>query len=179
MPVRGIRGATTLCEDTPEAIRLATRELLLAICAANPSLRPVDIASVFFTTTEDIMTVRGIRGATTVCEDDAEAIRLATRELLVAISAANPTLRPADIASAFFTTTDDLRAAYPAQAARELGWEEVPLMCAQEIPVPGSLRCCIRVMILWNTDLAQNEVHHIYLRDAIRLRPDLARTSFA
>ncbi len=125
------------------------------------------------------MPVRGIRGATTVCEDTPEAIRLATRELLLAICAATPSLRPADIASVFFTTTDDLRAAYPAQAARELGWEEVPLMCAQEIPVPGSLPCCVRVMILWNSELAQNEVHHIYLRDAVRLRPDLTRESFA
>ncbi len=123
------------------------------------------------------MPVRGIRGATTVCEDDAEVIRVATRELLLAICEANQDLRPADIASVFFTTTDDLRAAYPAQAARELGWEEVPLMCAQEIPVPGSLPCCIRVMILWNTDLAQSEVHHIYLRDAVRLRPDLTVNS--
>ncbi len=125
------------------------------------------------------MPVRGIRGATTICEDNADAIRLATRELLLAISEANPTLRPADIASAFFTVTDDLRAAYPAAAARELGWEEVPLMCAQEIPVPGSLSCCIRVMILWNTELAQNEVHHVYLHDAVKLRPDLARTGLS
>jgi chorismate mutase len=121
------------------------------------------------------MPVRGIRGATTVCEDRPDAIRLATRELLLAICAANPTLRLADIASAFFTLTEDLRAVYPALAARELGWEDVPLMCAQEIPVPGSLPCCIRVMILWNTDLAQNEVHHIYLHEAVKLRPDLAR----
>src|SRR5512138_1714460 len=115
---------------------------------------------------EERMPVRGIRGATTICEDAPEAIRLATRDLLLAICAANPSLRPADIASVFFTTTDDLRSAYPAKAARELGWEEVPLMDALEIPVPGSLPCCIRVMILWNTDLPQNEVHHIYLRDA-------------
>ncbi len=125
------------------------------------------------------MPVRGIRGATTVCEDNADAIRMATRELLLAICAANPTLRPVDIASAFFTTTDDLRAAYPAAAARELGWDEVPLMCAQEIPVPGSLRCCIRVMVLWNTELAQDDVHHVYLREAVQLRPDIARTSLS
>ncbi len=125
------------------------------------------------------MPVRGIRGATTTDQDNADAIRLATRELLLAICAANPTLRPADIASAFFTVTDDLCATYPAQAARELGWEEVPLMDAQEIPVPGSLPRCIRVMILWNTEVAQNEVHHIYLREAARLRPDLARAGLS
>jgi chorismate mutase len=124
---------------------------------------------------EENMPVRGIRGATTVSEDTGEAIRLATRELLLAICAANPFLRPADIASVFFTTTDDVRAAYPAQAARELGWETVPLMDAQEIPVPGSLPRCIRVMILWNTELAQQEIHPVYLREAVRLRPDLAK----
>jgi chorismate mutase len=121
------------------------------------------------------MTVRGIRGATTVCDDNADAILSATRELLLAICAANPTLRPEDIASIFFTVTEELHAAYPAQAARALGWEEVPLMCAQEIPVPGSLPSCIRVMLLWNTDLPQRQIHHIYLHEAVQLRPDLTR----
>ena len=117
--------------------------------------------------------VRGIRGATTVDEDSAEAILSATRELLLAILEANPKLRPADIASAFFTATGDLGAAYPAQAARGLGWNDVPLMDAQEIAVPGSLPACIRVLIHWNTDLAQKDVHHVYLRQAVQLRPDL------
>lgn len=121
------------------------------------------------------MAVRGIRGATTVCDDDAEAILQATRELLLAICAENPSLQSADIASIFFTVTDDLHAAYPAKAARALGWGEVPLMCAREIPVPGSLPCCIRVMMLWNTDLEQNAVHHVYLHEAVTLRPDLVR----
>jgi chorismate mutase len=121
------------------------------------------------------MAVRGIRGATTVCEDQAEPILQATRELLLAICAVNPSLRSADIASIFFTVTDDLHAAYPARAARTMGWEEVPLMCAREIPVPGSLPCCIRVMILWNSELEQSQIHHVYLRDAVTLRPDLIR----
>jgi len=121
------------------------------------------------------MAVRGIRGATTVCDDQAEAILHATRELLLAICSGNPTLRPADVASIFFTVTDDLHATYPAKAARTLGWEDVPLMCAREIPVPDSLPCCIRVMILWNTDLDQTEVHHVYLHEAVTLRPDLAQ----
>lgn len=119
------------------------------------------------------MSVRGIRGATTVCEDQAEAVLSATRELLLAILEANPTLRPEDIASAFFTVTHEIHAAYPARAARDLGWGEVPLMCAQEIPVPGSVPCCIRVMVLWNTELSQKEIRHVYLRDAVQLRPDL------
>ena len=123
------------------------------------------------------MPVRGIRGATTICEDTAEAILVATRELLLAMLEANPSLRPNDIASVFFTVTDDIRAVYPAQAARELGWEEVPLMCAQEIPVQGSVRSCIRVLINWNTGLMQSHIHHIYLREAVRLRPDLVQSS--
>ena len=121
------------------------------------------------------MFVRGIRGATTICEDNADAVRLATRELLLAILEANPSLRPEDIASAFFTVTEDIRAVHPALAAREMGWGDVPLMCAQEIPVPGSLPCCIRVMILWNTDLKQKEIHHVYLHGAVQLRPDLVQ----
>lgn len=120
------------------------------------------------------MSVRGIRGATTVKEDSPAAISEATRELLLAILEANPTLRPEDIASVLFTVTEDIRAAYPALAARELGWEEVPLMCAQEIPVPGSLKRTIRLMISWNTDLTQKEVHHVYLHEAVQLRPDIA-----
>ncbi len=108
-------------------------------------------------------------------EDSAEAILSATHELLLAILEANPKLRPADIASIFFTATGDLRAAYPAQAARGLGWNEVPLMDAQEIAVPGSLPNCIRVLIHWNTELAQKDIHHVYLRQAVQLRPDLIR----
>ncbi len=125
------------------------------------------------------MTVRGIRGATTVCEDNAQAVLTATSELMLAILEANPTLRPTDVASILFTVTEDIRAAYPAQAARALSaeWTEVPLMCAREIPVPGSLPCCIRVLLHWNTNLPQNAVHHVYLREAVQLRPDLIQTS--
>lgn len=122
------------------------------------------------------MTIRGIRGATTIDADDVQSVHEATRELMLAILEANPTLRPMDIASAFFTVTDDITAAYPATGARELGggWEEVPLMCAREIPVPGSLPGVIRVLLHWNTELAQKDVHHVYLRGAVILRPDIA-----
>lgn len=123
------------------------------------------------------MTMRGIRGATTVEQDSAEEILSATRDLLLAILSANPSLRPEDIASIFFTLTEDLRSVYPAAAAREMGWGEVPLICAQEIPVVGSLPKCIRVMIHWNTDLKQHDVHPVYLREAVQLRPDLAQSS--
>ncbi len=119
------------------------------------------------------MPLRGIRGATVAKKDQAEIILQATQELLQAILTANPTLKTADLASAFFTVTDDLVAAYPARAARELGWVEVPLMCTREIPVPGSLSRCIRVLLHWNTDLPQHAIRHVYLGAAAELRPDL------
>ncbi len=122
------------------------------------------------------MAVRGIRGATT-CEADAGSMLAATRELLQKILSVNPTLQSQDIASAIFTTTRDLQTVYPAKAARELGWTEVPLMCALELDVPAALPHCIRVLIHWNTDLPQSAVHHVYLHEAIKLRPDLAHDS--
>jgi chorismate mutase len=120
------------------------------------------------------MPIRGVRGAATVEADNPEEILDASRQLLQAILEANPALQPDDLASAFFTLTDDLHSAYPAQAARELGWDFVPLMCAQEIPVPGSLKRCIRVLLHWNTELPQRSIKHIYLGAASILRPDLA-----
>lgn len=119
------------------------------------------------------MPTRGIRGAITVAEDRPELILAATRELLEAILHANTGMTPEDIASAFFTVTPDLSSTFPAQAAREMGWSQVPMMCAREIPVPGSLPRVIRVMVHWNTERAQSEIVHVYLREAVRLRPDL------
>ncbi len=119
------------------------------------------------------MPIRGIRGATTVSADQPEEILAATRELLEAISGTNPEMHPEDIGSAFFTVTDDLCSTFPAQAARQMGWSLVPMMCAREIPVPGSLPRVIRVLVHWNTDLEQAAVKHVYLRDAVKLRPDL------
>lgn len=123
------------------------------------------------------MPVRGVRGATTVSEDSVETILLATRELLLAMIEANLSLRPEDIASVLFTVTDDIRSVYPAQAARELGWTEVPLMCVQEIPIQGSLQLCIRVLLSWNTEHPQSEVHHVYLHGAVQLRPDIVHAN--
>jgi len=122
------------------------------------------------------MPVRGIRGATVAEANQPEIIYIATQDLLLAILSANPGLQPEDIASVFFTVTDDLNAAYPARSARDLGWDQVPLMCAQEIPVPGSLPRCIRVLLHWNTDLPASAIHHIYLGAAAALRPDLIVT---
>jgi len=119
------------------------------------------------------MPIRGIRGATTVTADEPESILQATRELLEEILNENEGMRPEDVASALFTVTDDLASTFPAQAARQMGWGLVPMMCAREIPVPGSLPRVIRVLVHWNTELKQNEVTHVYLRDAVKLRPDL------
>ncbi len=119
------------------------------------------------------MTTRGIRGATTVSENQSEQILQATRELLEAIVAANETMQPDEIGSAIFTVTEDLDATFPAQAARQMGWSMVPMICAREIPVPGSLPRVIRVLVHWNTETPQNEIKHIYLREAVKLRPDI------
>jgi len=118
------------------------------------------------------MPCRGIRGAITVESDSATAILAASRDLLSQIVAAND-VDPAEIASVLFTVTADLTAAFPAQAARELGWHQVPLIDAQEVPVPGSLPRCIRVLIHWNTPKSQAEIQHVYLGRAAALRPDL------
>ena len=119
------------------------------------------------------MSIRGIRGATTVTADEPDLILQATRELLEEILTENAGMRPEDVASAIFTVTDDLASTFPAQAAREMGWSLVPMLCAREIPVPNSLSRVIRVLVHWNTDVSQAEITHVYLRDAVKLRPDL------
>ncbi len=120
--------------------------------------------------------LRGIRGATTVTEDTAESILAATEELVREIVAENA-LVPEDIGSALFTVTPDLRAEFPAAAARRMGWTMVPLLNFTEIGVPGRLERCIRVLVHVNTTRSQNEMVHVYLREAVALRPDLAHSS--
>lgn len=117
------------------------------------------------------MAVRGIRGATTADGDTRDAILAATRELLAAIVSANG-IDPHEIASAVFTTTPDLTAEYPARAARDMGWSEVPLLGATEMSVPGGLPRCIRVLLHVNTRRPSSRMKHIYLRGARALRPD-------
>ena len=119
------------------------------------------------------MYCRGIRGATTVQSNDSEAIVQATRELLEAIICAND-MHEEDIASAIFSTTPDLTAAFPAKAARDMGWGHAALFCCQEIAVPNSLLQCIRVLIHWNTSKTQEEIVHVYLNGAKKLRPDIS-----
>ncbi len=94
--------------------------------------------------------------------------------MLLKIIEANE-MQPDDIASAFFSTTRDLNAEFPAIAARQLGWKEVPLMCMHEMEVPNSLPLCVRVMVHWNTEKKASEIRHVYINGAERLRPDLIR----
>ncbi|QDV70916.1 Chorismate mutase AroH [Rosistilla carotiformis] len=117
---------------------------------------------------------RGVRGAITVDENSKSQILLATRQMLALMMRQND-IQATDLASAIFTVTKDLDAEFPALAARQLGWIDVPLMCGYEISVSGSLPRCIRVLLHWNTDVPQDKIHHVYLRDAASLRPDLCK----
>jgi len=121
---------------------------------------------------------RGVRGATTVERDTAEDILEATRELLQEVIRCND-IDPDFVASAIFTTTPDLQAEFPAVAARQLGWYDVALLCGHEMTRPGALPRCIRVLIHLNTTRAAKEIQHIYLRDAVTLRPDRASAPVA
>ena len=117
------------------------------------------------------MPCRGVRGATTAAANTAEEILKATRQLLALMIRQNG-IEGEDVASATFSTTMDLDAEFPALAARQLGWLDVALMCVHELDVPDSLRHCIRVLLHWNTDKPADEIVHVYIKDAARLRPD-------
>lgn len=117
--------------------------------------------------------MHAIRGATTVPHDNGDELIAATRELLMAIIERNK-LVAADVISAIFTLTPDLVSEFPALAARELGWTEAALLCTMEIPVPGALRRTIRVLLHVEFEEARSSVEHVYMRDAVILRPDLA-----
>ena len=117
------------------------------------------------------MYCRGIRGATTVEQNDREEILTATKELLELLIAKND-LQKEDVASVIFSMTDDLDADFPALAARDLGWTEVALICMREIPVPNSLRKCIRILLHVNTERSAGEIQHVYIRGAVKLRPN-------
>jgi chorismate mutase len=117
---------------------------------------------------------RGVRGATTVEANSRDAILKGTRQLLALMIRRNE-INPEDVASAVFSVTKDLNAEFPALAARQLGWLEVPLLCGYEVDVPGSLGLCVRIMLHWNTSKTQKEIHHVYIHDAVALRPDLSK----
>ena len=118
--------------------------------------------------------VRGVKGAITTDGTSAEHILTATKQLLSVLIDENK-IDQDDVAAVQFTTSSDLVAEFPAVAAREqFGWNDVPLMCGHEMARPGALTQCIRILIFWNTDKAQNEIRHAYLNDAAKLRPDLS-----
>ncbi len=117
---------------------------------------------------------QGVRGAITVGENTPEAILSATREMLSALIEANG-IDARDVGGVFFTTTVDLNAQYPAVAARELGWLDVAILCGHEMDVPHGLPMCVRILIMWNTTLTPQEIEHVYLGEARRLRPDRAK----
>lgn len=121
------------------------------------------------------MWCRGIRGAITVSENTEEAIIATTKELLQRMIKVNE-VKISDIACILFTTTSDLNAAFPAAAARRLGWTQVPLLCGHEMNVPGSLARCLRVLALFNTDKRNEEIVHVYLGGAETLRDEGERT---
>lgn len=119
------------------------------------------------------MALRGIRGATVVETDQPEPILARTTELLETIVTTNG-VAVEDIASAIFTVTPDIRSEYPARAARRLGWDAVALLGGTEVDVPGGLPRCIRVLLHVHTARSQQELTHVYLHDARKLRPDLS-----
>lgn len=121
--------------------------------------------------------IRGIRGAITVSADKPEEILLETKKLVTEMAKENR-IDPDDVASVIISTTTDISSAFPAKAVRTLeNWTYVPVMCTHEMDVPGSLPLCIRVMMHVNTEVVQQEIRHIYLNDAVKLRPDLVKQS--
>src|SRR5256885_12500108 len=119
------------------------------------------------------MLCRGVRGATTADSNSRDDILTATRQLLALLIRING-IEPEHVASAVFSLTRDLDAEFPALAARQLGWIDVPLLCTYEVDVPGSLRRCVRVLVHWNTAKPQHEIRHVYVKDAARFRPDIS-----
>jgi chorismate mutase len=121
-----------------------------------------------------VPSVRAIRGAITVPIDEVAAIRAAVLELMDAVRVENA-LQDGEVISAIFTATADLAAAFPAETARAAGWHDVPLLCTSEIAVPGSMPRCLRLLVHVERVWGNREVRHVYLREAVALRPDLVR----
>lgn len=120
-----------------------------------------------------MMKCRGVRGAITIEHNDREEILEATKELLKKIVKDNE-VDIEDIASIYFSVTDDLDQEFPALAARQMGWNHVAMICSNELTTPNCLKKCLRILMHINTEKSQAEIHHIYLRGAKKLRPDLA-----
>lgn len=119
------------------------------------------------------MTVRGLRGATTVERDDEQAVLTATAALATEIAEANNII-PEEIVSVLISTTPDIRSTFPAKAVRTMdGWKYVPVICTHEMNVPGAMPLCIRILMHVNTETPQKDIKHIYQNEAVKLRPDL------
>lgn len=119
--------------------------------------------------------IRGVRGAITIDKNEPENIFKDTETLVLEMVKVN-NIKPEDIASVTLSTTPDINAAFPAKAVRTLeGWQYVPTMCMHEMDVPNALPLCIRVLMHVNTTTAQKDIQHVYLKDAVKLRPDLVQ----
>ncbi len=117
--------------------------------------------------------IRGVRGATTIPEDLASHILSETEKLVLAMAKEN-NIRPEDVASVVVSTTTDIAATFPAKAVRSIPeWTYVPVMCTHEMDVPGAITKCIRILMHVNTEKSQRDIHHVYLNEAMKLRPDL------
>jgi chorismate mutase len=165
--LRGMRGEAVF---PPE---IATRTVTATAGEAGARAGEHGAPAAAATTPGQQLYCRGVRGATTIAANTAEDILEATTDLLDALIRLNE-ITAEDVVSAFFTTTPELNAAFPALAARKLGWTEVPLLCAHEMDVPGALRGVIRILLHINTPRLPAEIRHIYLRDARALRPEWA-----
>ncbi len=122
------------------------------------------------------MKMRGVRGAISVTANERDAIVEATQSMLLQMVQAND-INLDDVASLLLTTTTDLTAEYPAVAARQLGWLDMPILCGHEMNVPHGLPLCIRALLHWNSDKTPAQIKHVYLGKAANLRPDRAKTS--
>ncbi|MCZ2259460.1 chorismate mutase [Sporosarcina sp. G11-34] len=121
------------------------------------------------------MTVRGLRGATTVEKDEEQAVLSATEALVIEVAEANG-VRPEEIVSVLISTTPDIKSTFPAKAVRTIeGWKYVPVMCTHEMDVPGAMPQCIRILMHVNSEIPQKDIKHIYQNEAIKLRPDLQK----
>jgi chorismate mutase len=118
------------------------------------------------------MKVRAARGAIVVAEDTATSVHASTGRLLASLLERNGVAHD-DLISILFTVTDDLRSAFPAEAARQMGMGDVPLLCAREIPVAGAMPSVVRVLMHFHSERALDEVTHVYLDGAEKLRDDL------
>ena len=165
--VRGLRGEAPFPPQVSvQGTTPATTETVLHDARGDSLPEPT-------TSGQRYVACRGIRGATTVETNTSEDILEATTDLLDALIRLND-IDAEDVVSAIFTTTPELTASFPAMAARELGWTDVPLLCAHEMAVPGALRGVVRILLHINTTRTPSEIRHIYLREAGALRPEWA-----